>query len=60
MWQYIKSNRLQDPDDKSRVNLNQKLQAVFGAHEKFEFHQLLGMLKNHIFEVKPVEMMFEI
>lgn len=39
LWQYIKSNRLQDADDRRIVNLNSKLQSVFGAQvDRFEFH----------------------
>ena len=60
MWQYIKSNRLQDPDDKGRINLNAKLQQVWPGSEKIEFHQLLGMLKGQMHEYKPVELAFEV
>lgn len=41
LWQYIKSNRLQDPEERRIINLNEELQAVFGAEEKIEFHRLL-------------------
>jgi SWI/SNF-related matrix-associated actin-dependent regulator of chromatin subfamily D len=30
LWQYIKSNRLQDPDDRRSINLNSALKTVFG------------------------------
>lgn len=49
LWQYIKSNRLQDPDDRRIINLNGKLKSVFGSSvDRFEFHQLIGMLKQHL------------
>jgi chromatin remodeling complex protein RSC6 len=39
LWQYIKSNRLQDPDDRRVINLNGKLKSVFGSNvDRFEFH----------------------
>ena len=60
-WQYIKSNRLQDADDRRIVNLNSKLQTIFGSQsERFEFHQLLSLLKPHLHEIKPLEILLEI
>jgi len=54
LWQYIKNNRLQDPEERRIINLNEELQAVFGAEEKVEFHRLLQMLKPHLLELKPL------
>lgn len=61
LWQYIKSNRLQDSDDRRVVNLNSKLQQCFGTQQDhFEFHQLLALLKPHLSEVKPLEVVCEV
>jgi SWI/SNF-related matrix-associated actin-dependent regulator of chromatin subfamily D len=54
LWQYIKSNRLQDPEERRFVNLNSELQKVFGAEERIEFHKMVHMLKPHLLEVKPL------
>lgn len=54
LWQYIKNNRLQDPEERRIINLNEELQAVFGAEEKVEFNRLLQMLKPHLLELKPL------
>ena len=32
LWQYIKTNRLQDPEDRRFINLNTELQKCFGEH----------------------------
>ena len=54
LWQYIKSNRLQDPEERRIINLNNELQTVFGPEEKVEFNRLLQMLKPHLLEPKPL------
>ena len=49
LWQYIKSNRLQDPDDRKSIHLNTALKSVFGAQiDRFEFYQLINLLKPHL------------
>lgn len=63
MWQHIKSNRLQDSDNRELINCNQELQEIFGCQigeEKLEFHQAVFRLKDHLFDVSPVELNFEV
>ena len=59
LWQYIKSNRLQDSDNREHINNNKELIEVFGE-EKMEFHQIISKLKDHLYEVDPIIMEFEI
>jgi SWI/SNF-related matrix-associated actin-dependent regulator of chromatin subfamily D len=60
LWQYIKSNRLQDPEERRYVNLNNELQSVFGPEEKVEFHKLMQLLKPHLHEAKPLAVAIDI
>jgi len=59
LWQYIKSNRLQDSDNREVVNCNAELLEVFGE-DKLEFHTLVFKLKEHLHDVLPLELGFEI
>lgn len=59
LWQYIKSNRLQDADNRELVNCNAELAEVFGE-DKVEFHNAIFKLKEHLLEVQPIELNFEI
>ena len=56
LWQYIKQNRLQDTNDRGLVNLNSELRAIFGTDEKIKFHQLMGLLKSHLSDCRPIEL----
>ena len=60
LWQYIKQNRLQDSDDRRFIILNSELQEVFGSEERIEFHQIISMLKEHLDDCKPTQLLFEI
>lgn len=53
LWQYIKSNRLQDPEERRFINLNAELQAIIGVDEKVEFHRLMQLVKPHLMDLKP-------
>lgn len=59
LWQYIKSNRLQDSDNRELVNCNSELVEIFGE-DKFEFHNAIFKLKEHLYEVQPLELTIEI
>jgi chromatin remodeling complex protein RSC6 len=59
LWQYIKSNRLQDSDNREHINCNQELLEIFGE-EKIEFSSLMFKLKDHLFDITPVELTYEI
>ncbi|KAK0648903.1 hypothetical protein B0T16DRAFT_122801 [Cercophora newfieldiana] len=44
LWEYIKGNELQDPNDKRQIVCDEKLQAVFkqGRVDMFQMNKLLG------------------
>ena len=60
LWQYIKSNRLQDAEDRRFINLNHELSEVFDGLERIEFHQIIGFLKQHLVPCQPLTLSFKI
>lgn len=45
MWEYIKANNLQNPDNKREIVSDDKLKPVFGGRDRvtmFEMNKLLG------------------
>jgi hypothetical protein len=63
LWQYVKSNRLQDADNRDLINCNQELAEVFGCgvgEEKLDFHQAVFRLKDHLYDFQPIELTFDI
>lgn len=44
LWEYIKANNLQDPDNKRMINADAKLSAIFGQPKvsMFELARLIG------------------
>lgn len=59
LWQYIKSNRLQDNENREIVNCNQELMGLFEL-EKISFHEIVDQLKNFLEEADPLEIDFDI
>ena len=86
LWQYIKSNRLQETYEQAlsnpaetnyqqpipmganlqeqqsgrqRINANSELLRVFGQ-ESVQFHQIMAKLSEHLFELEPLKIEFEI
>lgn len=56
LWQYIKTNRLQDAEDRRIIHLNTELKTVFGNDvEHIEFSQIVALIKPHLAEPKPLE-----
>ncbi|CAK7566152.1 MAG: hypothetical protein SEPTF4163_004088 [Sporothrix epigloea] len=50
LWEYIKSNDLQDPSDKRQIRCDDKMQAVF-KQQKIDMFQMNKLLSNHLFPV---------
>ncbi len=48
LWDYIKSNNLQDPNDKRVIIPDEKLAAVFGSPEGVNMFKLSGILAQHL------------
>jgi DNA topoisomerase I len=48
IWDYIKSNNLQDPKDKRVIRPDEKLGELLGTHEPIPMFQLSGLLSKHL------------
>jgi len=48
LWEYIKKNHLQDPDNKRLIVPDQKLAKVFGNFEPLDMFQLAGLISKHL------------
>lgn len=48
MWEYIKTNELQDPNDKRQIVPDAKLEKVFGSKESVSMFKLSGILGQHL------------
>ena len=53
MWQYIKSRRLHDPEDRRVVLCDEKLSNLFGV-QKFMFPSMPELLARHLFPADPI------
>ncbi|KAJ3223865.1 SWI SNF, matrix associated, actin dependent regulator of chromatin, sub d, member 3, partial [Clydaea vesicula] len=53
LWQYIKLNKLQDPDDRRYINCDDTLKRVFNV-QRFLFTQIPELLNMHILPPDPV------
>lgn len=42
------------------INANQELLSIFKGQDKIQFHQIMGRLDEHLFEVEPIEFDLEI
>ncbi|TNV80672.1 hypothetical protein FGO68_gene14294 [Halteria grandinella] len=63
LWQYIKSNRLQDPDNREKILCNQELSEVFYCpigKERLEFSEIVFRLKDHLTDIPPLELSFDV
>ncbi|WP_102957732.1 SWIB/MDM2 domain-containing protein [Mangrovicella endophytica] len=47
MWDYIKKNKLQDPQDGREINADDKLQAIFGK-KKATMFEMNKYISNHL------------
>ena len=59
LWQYIKSQRLQDSQDFRLVHCDDKLKSVFGV-EQFPFNTLPDLLHRHLLPLDPIEIPYTI
>ena len=48
LWDYIKANNLQDPQDKRTIRADDKLRPVFGGEDSVGMFKLAGMVGNHL------------
>jgi chromatin remodeling complex protein RSC6 len=48
VWDYIKSNNLQNPENKREIIADDKLQAIFGGKDKVSMFEMNKHLSNHL------------
>ena len=48
LWDYIKSNDLQNPSNKREIIADDKLKAVFDGKEKVSMFEMTKLVSNHV------------
>ncbi|MDQ3555489.1 MAG: SWIB/MDM2 domain-containing protein [Gemmatimonadota bacterium] len=48
VWDYIKSNNLQDPANKRMINADDKLGKVFGGKKQVSMFEMTKLVSNHL------------
>ena len=48
IWDYIKQNRLQDAQNKQRINADDKLRAVFDGREQVTMFEMTKLISGHM------------
>jgi len=59
LWQYIRHNKLQDPDDRKTIISNTILREIFGL-DKMTFNQIPQLINEHLNDPDPIEIDFMI
>ncbi|MCD7457540.1 hypothetical protein HAX54_035379 [Datura stramonium] len=47
VWDYIKTNNLQNPANKKEINCDDKLKTIFAGKDKVGFLEIAKLLSNH-------------
>jgi chromatin remodeling complex protein RSC6 len=48
IWDYIRSNNLQDPNDKRTIRADAKLKPVFGGKESVSMFEMTKLVNGHL------------
>lgn len=48
VWDYIKSNNLQDPQNKRNINADDKLRPVFNGKSTVNMFEMTKLVSNHL------------
>jgi upstream activation factor subunit UAF30 len=48
VWDYIKKNKLQDPENKRNINADDKLKAVFGGKNQVSMFEMTKIISGHL------------
>lgn len=48
LWEYIKSNNLQDPTNKRNINADENLKKVFGGKEVVNMFEMTKLVSAHL------------
>ncbi|KAF0890982.1 hypothetical protein E2562_005091 [Oryza meyeriana var. granulata] len=59
LWQYIRQNNLQDPDDKRKIICNDELRVVFGT-DTTDMFKMNKLLAKHITPLDPKDQMRDV
>lgn len=51
LWEHIKQNQLQDPNDKRQILCDDRMQAVFKVN-KVDMFQMNKLVGNHLYPVE--------
>ncbi|HSJ07749.1 MAG TPA: SWIB/MDM2 domain-containing protein [Longimicrobiales bacterium] len=48
LWAYIKTNKLQDPNERRTINADDKLKKVFGGRGRVSMFDMTKLVNNHL------------
>ncbi len=48
LWEYIKSNNLQDPENKRNINADENLKHVFGGKDTVNMFEMTKLVSAHL------------
>jgi chromatin remodeling complex protein RSC6 len=48
IWDYIKERGLQDPQNKQRINADEKLKAVFDGRDQVDMFEMTKLISGHM------------
>jgi upstream activation factor subunit UAF30 len=48
IWDYVKAEKLQDPQDKRSIRADAKLKPVFGGKEKVSMFEMTKLVNQHV------------
>ncbi|HEX9671549.1 MAG TPA: SWIB/MDM2 domain-containing protein [Thermoanaerobaculia bacterium] len=48
IWDYIKKNNLQDPENRQMIRADDKLRPVFGGKDKVSMFEMTRLVNNHL------------
>lgn len=48
LWDYIRSHNLQDPTNKTRINADENLKAVFDGREQVTMFEMTKLIFKHV------------
>jgi len=48
LWEYIKKNNLQDPENKRNINADDKLKVVFGGKGTVNMFEMTKLVSKHL------------
>ncbi len=48
IWEYIRSHNLQDPNQKTRINADEKLKAVFDGRDSVTMFEMTSLIFKHV------------